>query len=464
MDTDIDIVSQIKGSDGIDSNTPQRRRPAGAQFGLKALIIIAMSLVLLIPVLMLGSLVNDRKVLAADVTREIEKGAGGDLEIAGPFLVVSVEQHWRRDNEAVVDYGTAIILPRSLTVNGTAVTETRSRGIYTAPVFDGTFDIKASFNIDEARMLRQEGKPGRTTILHWESALLAVNLSGLNGLRELPVARVTGGKTVTLMTKDRSILFLAQSQSAAIVGEVSLSEGTFDAEMTLKAGGGGGIRIAPLGRGNVIRLAADWPTPNFIGDLSPVLRDIDDEGFTAEWKQPVGVGSYPEYATSDIDINGSNGVGVELFKSVDVYHKTDRALKYALLFIIVPFIVILLFEVFARLRIHPIQYALIGFADVVFYTLLLSFAEQWPFLLAYILAAAAVIALISVYAASILKSAKRALILAPILALLYAFLYSALQSRDYALLIGSLGVFGALAVVMLITRNVDWYTIGNKGE
>jgi inner membrane protein len=234
----------------------------------------------------------------------------------------------------------------------------------------------------------------------------------------------------------------------------------------METSGGGSIELIPIGMETNLELSSDWATPSCTGRNSPIMREINDNGFTAQWRQPQGTGSMPEYffdeGTYQYEIYNRNALGVTFFYSVGVYHKTERALKYSLLFIVIPFIAILLFEIFTKKRIHPIQYTLIGITDIIFYALLLSLAEQMHFTLAYCLAAAGVIIVICFYTGSILNNVKRGFILAPILVLLYGYLYSALQSQDYALLIGSVGMFVILTVVMIITRKVDWYTLGRK--
>jgi inner membrane protein len=441
----------------------QNKSAGGAFFGIKALIITGISLALLIPALMLSSMVQERQRLSASVEEEIVQGAGGELLFAGPFIIVPVEEAVNKDSNGVYHSTVSrevIILPRDLTINGTAVTDERSRGIYTAAVFTGTFDFNAVFDIQEEKIAALFN---RQSIIHLENSRLCIEISDPRGLREMPNITLPDGSMVEL-SADFSSLGIT---GTALAGKMKAEPGQLKLDFTVEAGGGGSITMIPLGMGTEVRLAADWPTPSFIGANAPIEREIGDEGFTAQWRQPRGTGKYPEYfvsGTQDINPNRYgeyNGMGVDFFDSIGVYHKTERALKYALLFIIVPFVVILLFEVFTKKRIHPIQYVLVGLTDIIFYALLLSLAEQMHFTLAYIIAAGGVIMVISFYTGSILSHFKRGLVLIPILILLYGYLYSALQSQDYALLIGSVGMFVILTVVMVITRNIDWYALGD---
>jgi inner membrane protein len=155
--------------------------------------------------------------------------------------------------------------------------------------------------------------------------------------------------------------------------------------------------------------------------------------------------------------------GVELLDGVDAYDMAWRAARYGILFIIVPFAVLFLFELIARSRVHPVQYALIGLANCLFYLLLLSLSEILGFGPAYAIAAATCSLLCGFYAVAALKS-KRGYFLLPALALLYAYLYAVLSSEDYALLLGSLGLLALLVAAMAVTRKVDWYGAGGKAE
>ena len=156
----------------------------------------------------------------------------------------------------------------------------------------------------------------------------------------------------------------------------------------------------------------------------------------------------------------SSAFGVNLFREVTFYTLVSRTVKYAILFIALTFLAFYLFEIVASLRIHPFQYLLIGAAVVLFYLLLLSFAEHIGFGASYLLSAVLTIGMITSYSAGVLKAHKRAWIVATILAVLYAYLYAVLQLESYALLFGTLFLFLALATIMRATSNIEWYKEG----
>ena len=152
--------------------------------------------------------------------------------------------------------------------------------------------------------------------------------------------------------------------------------------------------------------------------------------------------------------------GVNFIQTVDTYQIVTRAAKYAVLFIGLSFLVYFFTELLGSVELHPVQYLLVGLANCIFYLLLLSLAEHIPFAAAYILSAAASSILISLYSLTILGGRLKAAIVFGVLCGLYTYLYTALRSEAYALLIGSLGLFVVLALIMYITRHIDWYRTG----
>ena len=156
--------------------------------------------------------------------------------------------------------------------------------------------------------------------------------------------------------------------------------------------------------------------------------------------------------------------GVGLYLPADAYQKTERSLKYAILFVVLTFATFFLYEVLAPVELHPVQYLLVGAAICLFYLLLLSISEQAPFPLAYAISSAAIVVLISGYSAAILRGRLRALVLGGLLGLLYGYLYVLLQAEDQALLLGSVGLFAILGTLMYLTRRIDWGKGGRRGR
>jgi inner membrane protein len=216
-----------------------------------------------------------------------------------------------------------------------------------------------------------------------------------------------------------------------------------------------------------VQLSSTWPSPSFDGAFLPSERTVAEEGFEAEWSvlslnrgygQRWLRGQVESYAFLD------SVFGVELMIPVDTYMKSLRSVKYGILFVLLPFLIFFLFEVAGNRRVHPFQYLLVGLAVCLFYLLLVSVSEHLNFDWTYLLASVATTALITFYSSAVLAAWRRAWIMSLVLASGYLFLYAALKSEDYALLIGSLGLFAILAVVMLLTRGIDWYSAGVRRE
>ena len=223
--------------------------------------------------------------------------------------------------------------------------------------------------------------------------------------------------------------------------------------------GSDGLFFIPVGKETKVELSSPWSNPSFTGSFLPNERQIDSDGFTAEWKILHLNRNFPQqWKGAHYKIDHSF-FGVKLRLAVDDYQKIMRTAKYAIMFITLTFLTFFMIELLGKKVIHPIQYILIGFALLIFYTLLLSISEYLTFKFAYLLAGAAIILLISLYTKTVLNSTLQTITIAGVLVLLYGYLYVILQLQDFALLMGSIGLFIVLAVVMYLTRKVDWFTI-----
>jgi inner membrane protein len=227
------------------------------------------------------------------------------------------------------------------------------------------------------------------------------------------------------------------------------------------------FHLTPVGRETRISLSSNWPHPSFTGEYLPAQHKITANGFSAEWETTF-FSTNLEEALRQCALGASCGefngriLGVNFVDPVDQYLKSDRAVKYALLFISLTFAGFFLFEVLEKLAVHAVQYGLVGTALAVFYLLLLALSEHVRFALAYLLSASACVALIAFYLCYVLQSARRGLAFGAGLTLLYGLLYGLLSADDYALLMGSLLLFSLLAAVMVLTRRVDWLRLGQQ--
>ena len=232
----------------------------------------------------------------------------------------------------------------------------------------------------------------------------------------------------------------------------------FQARFAAVIGGTESLSIAPVADANHVRLRSSWPHPQFAGRFLPRERRIDASGFQARWDlSALAAGTQQQYtAHKPLDM-----LTVSLVDPVNVYSQADRATKYGLLFVLLTFVGFFMFELLKSLRIHPIQYALVGLALAIFFLLLLALSEHIAFGWAYLSASLACIGLLGAYTAAVLRSPLRGLGFAGTLALLYAALYGLLVSEDNALVLGAVMLFAILSTLMLVTRKVDWYAQGS---
>lgn len=439
-------------------------RNLAIKLGVIALLIV----LLLIPLLMIGGMVNDRQQLRDGVLADIARSSSGEQHITGPILVVPYRKtvrEWKTHKKTGVRYleerelrSRLYFLPEQFQLDGNVATEERNRGIYQARLYhsdnqiSGYFQVPAQFGISE-----------NYADYRFDPAFLTVGISDIRGIEN----------DLKIRVNDRELPFAAGSADNLLANGVHAPLPVLDDTQAqrmefafnLKLQGTEHLLVTPVGRETKVRLSSTWPHPSFVGEFLPVKREISDKGFTAEWQTSIFATNFAEVLddcanNNNCDAYNHREFGVSFVDPVDQYLKTDRAIKYALLFIALTFAGFFLFEVLKRLAIHPVQYGLVGLALALFYLLLLSLSEHLPFATAYAIAAVACVSLLGVYLAAVLKSALRGLGFAAALAALYGMLYGLLRAEDYALLMGSLLVFGLLAGVMLLTRKLDWYGVG----
>jgi inner membrane protein len=426
---------------------------------LKAAFIAGLVLVLLVPLLAVRAMVAERESRQMAAEAEIIRSRGGEQAIGGPVLTIPFVVRTKDDKGRVIESVDRLhVLPDTLAVNGTVEAERRRRGIYEAVTYDTTLRVTGSFTVPEVAAWRVASAD-----VLWSEAILSVELPDQRGLKER-VELAWGRATSAFRSGRPSIGMFSGCIEASVPGLADLAPGArvpFSFDLALS--GGGSLSFLPLGDETTVKIASAWPGPSFSGAFLPSERTVSAGGFTAAWKVPSMARPFPQaWRGAEIEsavLLGSS-FGASLMAPVDVYQKVTRSVKYGALFLLLPFLVFFLFEVLGGLRVHPLQYLLVGLAECLFYLLLLSLAEHLPFVAAYLAATGAATLMVALYASAVLRSWRRGILLAPALAAAYGFLYATLQSEDYALLIGAVGLFAILGLVMALTRRVDWYRVG----
>ena len=419
-------------------------------------------LLLQIPVSMIGRLVRERQQRRDAAIGEVSSKWGNAQSITGPSLVVPYAHRWTEagmGGQLVTRTETrhAVFLPEQLRVRGTLDSEIRQRGIFSVPVYRLVLAVDGEFARPRFSELGIDAGA-----MDWSRAHLAVGISDARAIQE----------ATTLSWNGQPIAFLPGTGGfsdgvtgihAPLAGVDTAQRVRFSFPLSLN----GSLRtdFVPFGQNTVVELGGDHPHPSFQGNWLPAARAVTDSSFRATWSISFLGRSYPQAWTSDADmralIDGSR-FGVELMDPVDHYRMAERSVKYAGLFILLTFATVWLIEVLAGVRVHPIQYLLLGGALCLFYLLELSLSEHLGFPAAYAVASVAVIGMVAAYSAVVLRSRRRALVVAAGVALLYAYLYLLLMNEDYALLIGSVGLFAILGAIMFATRRVDWYAGGGR--
>jgi inner membrane protein len=428
---------------------------------------------LLIPMVRIHFLVEARQKLRDEVVQDIARSAGYAQTITGPVLVVPYSRtlrEWeeardgsRREVTRVVE-GRLHLLPGDFDLKGSLSTEERRRGIYRARLYNAVNTLEATFDVPAFYGVKQDagdyvfGEPS-----------LAVGISDIRGI----------GNALTLTSVGFTAVFepgtttpvLGEGVHAVLPARDASVASRFEVSIGLQLQGTGMFSITPVGRESRVQIRSDWPHPSFTGEFLPRERTISAQGFDARWQtsffatnleealRRCEMQNAPEEPACK-DFN-NRSFGVSFVDPVDQYLKTERATKYAFLFIGLTFAAFFLFEVLRRFNVHPVQYGLVGLSLALFFLLLLALSEHIGFTAAYLIAAGACVLLNGFYVSHVLGRAN-GLAFGASLALLYGLLFGILGSEDYALLMGSLLVFALLGAVMVLTRKVNWSRFGSN--
>jgi inner membrane protein len=443
------------------------RENAGLLLVLKMAFLGVVLLLFLIPLFLVRSLIEERAGYRRTAEDEVISLWGGEQTVGGPLLVVPYLVRQKGEGGKIVEStAQAFFLPETLEVTVQAAPEKRRRGIFEVTLYSAEVHVEGSFRRPE--LTANAGAAGfagwriRPEDVLWGEAQLAVELPALRGLTEqVALSWTAGGRTEEVRFQAGTAplgLFGPSAEGGGIRAPLpeARAGGRFALDLLLK--GGRSLGFLPLGEDTRVRLSSPWPSPRFSGAFLPATRSVGEEGFEAEW-HVISLGrGYPQaWRAGEVgpEVVTASRFGVDLMVPADAYRKVLRSVKYGILFVLLPFLVFFLFEAFSGRRVHALQFLLVGFAECLFYLLLLSVSEHLGFEFTYLLAALATVALVSFYAGFVLGDRRRGLLLAPVLGASYAFLYAALQSQDYALLIGSLGLFAILAGVMEVLADVE---------
>ena len=440
----------------LDSELGQIAKSIRKSQYLKVFLIGVLVLVLQIPIGLILGVIKERQHTRDSAIQEVTEKWGKTQNILGPRIIVPYMERWSEvDNSghkiARSKTNFATFLPETLKITGKLDCEIRHRGIYQIPVYKMLLSMNGRFSHPDL----EQWKVDPNDIL-WDQAYLYLTISDTHAVVEMS----------GISWNDENLEFLPstgpfgqQGQGIHVKLKDHLVGESFNYSFPLVLNGSVGVYFAPFGKQSEITLDSNWAAPSFQGNWIPTERDFKEDGFKVTWKIPSLGRNYPQSwqcSTHYEDMIRGSQFGVNLIRPVDQYRMSHRSIKYQLLFILLTFASLWLFEVISKTRIHLIQYLLVGAGLCLFYLLEISLAEHIGFMGAYIIASAMIILLITFYSFALLKKITRAGLMGVIMSFLYAFLYTLLMTQDYSLLIGSIALFFILAVIMYLTRNIDW--------
>ena len=409
------------------------------KLGIKLLLILIISILLLIPQAIIMDMVNERSNTEGLANLEVNEKWGNGQTLTGPVLFIP------GDSTANNLY----ILPETLDINGNINSRTLKRGIYDFTVYETALTFAGRFS------LPKELKAEQLKSLRTDRAKLLFAISDFKGFSDNP-ALVLDGQSAELSSE---ALHLGSNDalSCSVDLQSFLDSGNLDYRITVPLKGSDYLYFLPVGRTTSVHLASDCPTPSFTGRYLPAQREVTDQGFTADWKVLALNRDFAQVLNSHAELKKAQPFGVDLKVPVEQYQQTTRSIKYAYLIILLTFAVVFFVEIRRQTPIHPVQYALVGIALMLFYTLLLAFSEHLTFLLSYLIASVMTIGLITLFMRTLLRNTRAALFIGLLLTVLYTFIYVIMQLESYALLVGSLGIFVILAVAMYASQKINWY-------
>ncbi|MBJ2156020.1 cell envelope integrity protein CreD [Variovorax sp. IB41] len=456
-------------------------------------------LLLCIPLAEIDSINRERGESQREAAQELAATYASRQTMVGPLLLVPYVERWMeplRDAQGKVigqeqrsKEMAHVVFPDKLHIDGSMTPQERYRGIFKIPFYTLNATLTGGFAAFDPRVLPHSETDSK---IEFKAPFVAFNVSDLRGLDGSP-ALVMGGEALRFKQRVPGIAddaWFADGIHAPVTGAALAAwqaNAPLTFEMKLGLVGQDTLAIAPIAEETTARLTSPWAHPSFGGRFLAAQRNVTPQGFDAQWRISSLVTSAREQVRAGLSGRGDasdaaaaaatassarpqRNLGtlqtfdVSLAQPINVYSMSTRAGKYGMLFIGLVLMAAFMFELFRKLRLHPIQYGLVGLSIALFFLLLLALSEKFAFWIAYASAASASVALLAVYFSAVLGGWRRGLSFGAFIALLYGALYGLLASESNALLLGALLIFGMLATLMLVTRKVDWYALSRRVE
>jgi inner membrane protein len=418
--------------------------------GLKLVLIAFLSLLLLIPALMIMNLIREREQRSNETINEVTALWGNEQTLTAPVLtlqVVTLPKPGQNSAGGTTLY--AHFLPEDLKITGNAEPEVRHRGIYRVVTYRSKLHVTGIFlppDLDALKISSEE----ISSIDAW----IEIGIPDMRGINQN--IQIHWGDSVTPVIPGTISREIAPSGVHAPVKINFAAPVTFSFDVDLN--GSSALNFIPLGKETNVDLSSTWTSPKFKGAFIPDNQKVDEKGFTAHWNILQLNRNYPQQWIDNQYKVDESSFGVDLITQVDTYQKSMRSAKYAILFIVLTFLVFFFAEIMTSIRIHIFNYLLVGIALCIFYSLLTALAEYIPFTIAYLIASIVIIGMIAVFAHSLYAKKQVTLTVTMTLAALYIYLFVILQLANYSLIIGNIGLVVILGLVMYFSRKIDWYS------
>ena len=432
----------------------------------KMIMVGLLTLVLLIPLEFVKSLIQERSLRQKQVIGETSSKWGESVFIYGPIIKIPYKTHSETFTvneqtkqtlkQITTEINYAYFFPDELnSMSKVNMATPLKRSLFKSNVFTANMQFSGSYTKPNFAI----GEIPDADIL-WEKATIIIETSNMKSIKSQvnlklgqhsyrfePVQSEANDSLATLETR---VIDLQELQNNA----------KLDFHFNIDYNGSKQITMAPIGKTTKAKMVSDWHSPSFMGNYIPEDKNkrISDKGFEAQWQVLHLNRPFAQQSFGFLPDLRKYAFGVDFMIPVDEYQQNERASKYGFLVIGLTFLIFFLIQSISKISIHIFQYSMIGLGLIMFYTLLISITEHSSFSLAYIIAGSSVVALISLYSISILKSKKFPAFIAISLTVLYTFIYVIIQLEDYALLVGSIGLFLILAAVMYFSRKIDWST------
>jgi inner membrane protein len=452
--------------------TPENQNPSPTTFfqsifqstTAKMLLVGFLTLILLIPLEFVKTLIIERSNRQEEVISEINNKWGESVYFYGPILKVpytvfeetlSINQKTNetvKQQKAITKF--AYFFPEDLKAKSYVTTKLLNRNNYESVVYSSKMNFEGQYIQPDF-----SSKNIPTENIQWNKATILIKTTNLKSIKDEVKINFGGNKWTFEPVYSNNLNDSTQALETGFIDlKNTLKTAKTNFNFNISYNGSKQVKMVPIGKTTQLSMQSNWASPSFTGNFLPddKSKKITNDGFVANWKILHINRAFSQQFFEILPDLGTYAFGVDFVIPVNQYQQNERAAKYGFLVIGLTFLIFFLIQSISKIKIHIFQYTMIGLALILFYTLLISITEHSSFMKAYLIASLAIIALISLYSISILKGKKFPMFITASLTVLYGFIYIIIQLENYALLVGSIGLFAILAAVMYFSRKIDW--------